>query len=497
MLDLIGYTPDKDLSEFTILEPSFGHGGFLTEIISRIQLSSERFHFDPYRAVSRNVYGCEIDPGKYQRVIEDIKRTIPDFEPINLRNEDFLLAEWDKGFDYIIGNPPYIRYENIPRTLRDVYKTRFQTFHYRCDLYVLFFEHSLQNLAPNGHHCFICSDRWTKNEYGKKLRSLISTTFNLEYLIDVEGLDVFNESVLAYPCITVISNRRPGNSLKVARINRLNDLRLPFRLSVEKKAVSGLNDNLFIHSETDELATIEQQGFETGIGVATGADRIFINSNLISLVEEELLIPVINSRDLTDNRFNWSGACILNPYKPDGTLIDLNRYPKARKYLNDFRPLLESRHIVRKGRCWYALIDKIKPGLISRPKILLPDISCNRKIFVDDGNFYPAHNIYFITGRNKEDLELLAAVLMSDFVRSQMEQVSTKMNGGLPRWQSQSIRKLRVPVISDIPFNTRSECIVAYRNDNFGAINSIVNEIVRKQPVTGNATGRIFTGTLF
>ena len=479
MLDLIGYTPDKDLSQFRILEPSFGHGDFLSEIIRRIILSSERFGFNPADIANRNVYGCEIDTEKFTRVIDMIRKSMPGFNPVNFKNEDFLFTEWNTDFDFIIGNPPYIRYENIPRALRIAYKSKFLTFHYRCDLYVLFFEHCLNNLAPDGRHCFICSNRWTKNEYGKKLRALISTAYNLEYLIDVEGLDAFSESVSAYPAITVISNHPPVNDLKVARIDQLKDLRLPLIAHNKPKPVSELPDNLFLCGETDDLTTIEQQGFEIGIGVATGADKIFIRSQFGSLVEDELLLPIINSRDLSDNKFNWKGAYILNPYKPDGSLINLNDYPKARKYLNNAKSALENRYIVKKGRCWYALIDKIKYCITSQPKILLPDISGNRKIFVDAGNFYPAHNIYFITGgRDMEDLELLAAILMSDFVRNQIENVSTKMNGGLPRWQSQSIRRLRIPVISDIPFTKRKECIDAYRNDRFDAINMIVNEIV-------------------
>lgn len=481
MLDLIGYTIEKDLSKFRVLEPSFGYGDFLIEIQNRLIQSAHRFNFDASEVMSQNIYGCEIDKIKYDKCIETLKLLMPNFVPLKLKNEDFLFSKWKVQFDFIIGNPPYIRYENIPKEVISSYRFQFTTFHYRCDLYVLFYEQCLNNLSINGRHCFICSNRWLRNEYGKKLRAFISSSYNLEYVIDVEKVEVFKESVLAYLAITLISNTGVGGDTNIATINDLSELKLP--IATDKKKIRYLNNwnNLFLSNEMNGLSSVEQQGFKIGIGVATGADKLFISTEFKDTIEQELLLPIVNAKDLSGDKFNWKGLYLLNPYNSNGSIIELNRYPKAKQYLEIHKSVLENRHIVKNGRMWYVLIDKVKPQLVKQPKILLPDISGNNVIFIDKGLFYPAHNIYYIVGKTIDDLEVLAAILMSRFVKGQIESLSNKMNGSLPRWQSQNIRKLRIPIIADVSPLLRSKLIEAYYRQSVRDIDIIVEDIVNLQ----------------
>lgn len=62
------------------------------------------------------------------------------------------------------------------------------------------------------------------------------------------------------------------------------------------------------------LSLIEEQGFKIGIGVATGADKIFISTELKDKVEEDLLLPAIGARDLSGDCMKWGGKYFLNPY---------------------------------------------------------------------------------------------------------------------------------------------------------------------------------------
>ena len=106
MLDLIGYTSDKDLSAYKVLEPSFGHGDFLIEIQNRLIESAKKFNFDASEIMSKNVYGCEIDKAKYDKCIRSLRGNMPNLIPLNLKIEDFLFSTWDIQFDFIVGNPP-------------------------------------------------------------------------------------------------------------------------------------------------------------------------------------------------------------------------------------------------------------------------------------------------------------------------------------------------------------------------------------------------------
>ncbi len=479
MLDTVGYSSEYDLSNVNILEPSFGKGDFLLEIQRRIIESSRKYDFDPTEIFQKRVFACEIDDEKFAECVSRLRTLMPCYTPENLKNEDFLITDWSVRFDVIVGNPPYVRYENIPADLRGIYKNNYKTFHYRCDLYVLFYEHSLEFLAPGGRHCFICSNRWLKNEYGKKLRGLIDKSYNLERLVDVENLDAFQESVLAYPVISVISNCRNKKTVEFAIVDNLQDLNVS--IQYQSRPYSDFED-LNLESAGESISgfpTIEEQGFSIGIGVATGADRIFMSKDLTEIVEHDLILPIIASKDLTGNKFQYSGNCLLNPYDRFGKLIDLDCYPKAKAYLEQHKAILQKRHIVKNNRSWYALIDKVKPELLHRSKILLPDISANTYVFVDKGNFYPAHNIYYVVSdtRNDEELSMLAAFLMSDVVRNQVANFSNKMNGGFPRWQSQVLRKIRIPHIRKIDSRHRKQLLLAYQNFDIKEINRVVNAV--------------------
>ncbi len=480
MLDLVGYTSDKNLSKTSILEPSCGEGEFVVEIVRRLLESSRRFGFDFSTALQSNVFAYDIDGAK----IASCRCRIAAFGLSaslegNVRQLDFLTADI-RCFDIVVGNPPYIRYEQIPADLLSTYRQQFHTFHYRADLYILFFEKTLKHLNPGGCHCFICSNRWLKNEYGKKLRGLIAQSFRLEAVVSLEkATDAFQEDVLAYPAITLISNTDPGLTFTFSELFSISELGndtgrlLPAPISADWSGV-------FNRMQSDDtLVTIEGMGFLVGIGVATGADSIFIAKDLPEKVEEELLLPALNARDMSGNRLQWSGKYLLNPYKPNGELINLEDYPQAAAYLMAHREALQKRHIARKNpEKWYKTIDRIVPALKDSPKVLLPDISGNQLIFVDDGRFYPQHNLYYITGGSLRQLQLLSAMLMSDYVKSQLISITNCMNGGYPRWQSQYLRKLVMPDVNAIEESLAERMLGAYRAFDMARLNDTMADIV-------------------
>lgn len=479
MLDKVGYDGDRDLRHIRILEPSCGEGEFVVEIALRLIQSARRYHFDANEAFRRNVRAYDIDRIKIERCRERLANIgiYPSKE--NLREADFLQCEIDKT-DIVVGNPPFVRYENIPEDIRDYCRRHYSTFHYRCDLYVPFFEKSLSSLTQGGSHCFICSNRWLKNEYGKKLRKLITKGYGLKMIIDLEQAEAFQEKVLAYPSITLIRAGEFSDTFdygKVHEVAGLNDLQISKRSTPTDEdwtiAFSPISEN-------DTFQTIEQQGFKIGIGVATGANAVFVSRELPGKVEPELILPSINARDLRGNQFNWHGEYLLNPYNPDGSLVDLADYPLANAYLERHKERLTARHIARKSPSkWYKTIDRISPTLLTRPKILLPDMSGNTFVFVDDGAFYPLHNIYYITGPSSERLRLLAAFLMSDLVRDQLFTVTNTMSGGFPRWQSQHLRKLRIPDLNTLSRKDTRQILELYERREIASISLKINKLYK------------------
>lgn len=485
MLDRVGYNPDTDLSNIKVVEPAAGDGAFAIPILDRLYRSSIRFGFSFQKALA-NVVLFEIDAEMASYLTDAVSEwLIAHSEALPegmIRQEDFLLSNAGKC-DLVVGNPPYVRHENIPEEMKRSYRSVFSTFTHRSDLYIAFYEKGLSLLSEGGSLSFICSNRWLRNQYGKALREHIGQFFAMEEIIDLEEACPFKENVIAYPAITTIRKSSERGDTRYIQVEDVGKLAL---IDMDERDVRVLDishsHSWFTYHPKDAdsnrfLDSIENQGFRIGIGVATGADRIFIRKDFKSVVEDELLLPIVTSRDLRNNQLHWEGNFVLNPFDRSGKLIDLTRFPKAYAYLSSHRAVLDKRHVAKKHPAfWYKTIDRIKSALTNESKILLPDISGNDFIFIDEGNYYPHHNLYYITGNSHRNLVILAAMLMSEFVMEQLLDLGTRMNGGYPRWQSQNLRKLRIPVINAMPHEVSESLVRAYHERDYSTINELVNE---------------------
>lgn len=129
---------------------------------------------------------------------------------------DFLLSDGpDRPADFVVGNPPYVRLEDMPNGLSDAYREACPTMRGRADLYVGFYEKGLGMLAPEGRLGFICADRWMRNQYGAKLRELVAANYSVDSVdsvVAMHDVEAFEEPVSAYPAVTIIRRGEQGPS---------------------------------------------------------------------------------------------------------------------------------------------------------------------------------------------------------------------------------------------------------------------------------------------
>src|SRR5690606_34416634 len=149
-----------------------------------------------------------------------------------------------------------------------------------------------------------------------------------------------------------------------------------------------------------------------GIGVATGADKIFITKSPPD-VEKDRLLPLAMGDDLEGRSVNWSGHYLVNPWNESG-LIDLAAYPKTAAVFALHAAILQARHTAReRPDKWFKTIDRVTLPLVEARKLYVADIRGRLEPALDEGKTYPHHNIYWITSR-EWDLRVLGALLMSD-----------------------------------------------------------------------------------
>lgn len=123
MLDLVGYHPDEQLHTLRLLEPSFGDGRFVIQAAGRL-LQSWRTAGgqDPHDLIDA-IRAVEIDPQFSQQLVDYLvtQRIAPDvaqnLADAWLMSGDYLAIKFDHPFDFVVGNPPYVRHEAIPKEL--------------------------------------------------------------------------------------------------------------------------------------------------------------------------------------------------------------------------------------------------------------------------------------------------------------------------------------------------------------------------------------------
>src|SRR6185312_8325045 len=417
ILDLVGYEATQPLYERTLLEPSFGNGDFLLPAIERLLASRGKA-----LAEGKNVghlVGCiravELHRDTFDRgrdkvigiLCQEGFSTIDASELADawLIHGDFLLAQLPRSFNFVVGNPPYVRQELIPAALLQEYRRRFLTLYDRADLYVPFIERSLCLLAEGGKLGLICADRWMKNRYGGPLRAMVARNFHLRAYVDMVDTPAFHSDVIAYPAITLIAKEAPGPTRVAAQpeieVQALKTLARALTLPDPSALVHELCDVTsgeapwVLHaSEWTDLVrriesafpTLEEAGCKVGIGVATGADKVYIGMMSDLDVEDDRKIPLAMTRDIGTGQVEWRGYGVINPFTDEGPLVDLVNFPRLKRYLEAHRPTIVGRHVAQKTPAnWYRTIDRITPSLAKRPKLLIPDIKGEARVVFENG----------------------------------------------------------------------------------------------------------------
>ena len=497
ILDLAGYTADRRLADFVAMEPSAGDGAFLRGMVRRLVESCRR-HNIPLLNTSESIQAFEIDAEVAERAVEMVTSTliglgVPSTTATRLgrgwiKTRDFLEASL--GFpiaDFVVGNPPYIRLEEIPASKAQFYRSSFETMRGRADIYVAFYQAALMQLKPGGVCAFICADRWLLNDYGSTLREFITGNgYAVQYVVETHDVDAFESEVSAYPAITVIAHAKQGPVVVARALPGIESASQAQVLSLLTEARSNAVirsarfDSWFKGTEPwpcsspDRLRCLKQleatclplesreTGTRIGIGVATGADPVFITNKRFS-IEADRLLPLAMAADLKDGRVEWSGHYLVNPWNKDG-LVDLGAYPHFAAYLQPHRALLGGRHTAQKDKPdrWFKTIDRVNLGLVARRKIYIADIKDRLLPAVDEGETYPHHNLYWITS-DTWDLDVLGGLLMSAVGEFFIHCYGVRMRGGFLRFQAQYLRRIRVPPFAQLTPELKSTLRGAFR----------------------------------
>jgi adenine-specific DNA-methyltransferase len=507
ILDLAGYRADQDLAARYVVEPAAGRGAFLVPMVRRL-LGSLAVHGRDLADARHAIRAYELDgdsarhaAGLAERELRQHGATAGEARDLAagwVMVGDYLLrSPEDRRADLVVGNPPYIRYDEIPAGALAAYRGLYPTMIGRGDIYVGFIEAGLRQLADGGVLGFICADRWMRSAYGSELRRMVSGGFGVEAVIEMHGARAFEDGVSAYPAVVLVRRGAQGRAIvasagaeagapagggsladAVTALARDGAGGLPgFTAATVRRWFSGTGP--WPSLEPRQLALLqlleqrcgpledELTGTKIGIGVATGADRVFITTDP-GVVESGRLVPLAMTADTREGDLRWSGHYLIDPWNKGGMrgggLVDLDAFPRLRAYLEERRPALESRYVAKKRPAdWYRTIDPVHHDLTGTPKLYFPDMKLASRPVLDRGETYPHHNLYYLTSR-LWDMEVLGGLLLSRVAQLFIEAYCVKMSGGTLRFQAQYLRRIRVPDPVSVPEGLAERLRQAFRS---------------------------------
>ncbi len=390
----------------------------------------------------------------------------------------------DAGFDAVIGNPPYVRQEQIGQ-IKPYLASNYQVYRGVADLYVYFIETGLQLLRPHGKFSYITSNKFMRAEYGEPLRELLTVNTKIEKIIDFGELPVF-DSASTFPAIITLSNvsvdeqRVSVTKVKSLDFTDLSNVVNDKSYEIGSDGLSSKGWSLASKQWASILKKMEKKGEplkkfvsdDIYYGVKTGYNRAFFidnetKSDLISKDErsEELIKPLLVGDDprryWIKNKEQWL------IYTPWGTNID--EYPAIKEHLSQYREELEGRPECAEDKFnWWELAryGSDYKYAFSGTKIVYPVIAMSPRFAIDDDGHYINDKCFMIPGEDYYLLTLLNSNLLFEIAKLKVSVLGDEDAGGRLELRTTHLEDLPIADVSSddedkVHINNKVEkCIV-------------------------------------
>jgi type I restriction-modification system DNA methylase subunit len=323
------------------------------------------------------------------------------------------------GFDVVIGNPPYVRQEELLK-IKPNLEMNYEVYHSMADLSVYFFEREIKMLKDGGLLGMIVTNKWLKAGYGKKLRQFLNR-YCLEQIIDFGDLRVFQDAA-AYPCILIVKKKKaPNKKVLACQVKSLDFenlgeyvLKKSFRINQKEltdgawNIVAGKTGDLLERIKSNCITLQEKYGNEVYRGILTGLSEAFVidentRNQLISEdpKSEELIVPFLTGKDVRAYGIDFKKKYLI--LTRIGVRID--EYPAIFERLKRYKAKLEKRW--DQGDHWYELRSCDYYELFKEPKLVYAKFLVKPRFALDFKGFYVNDANFFIPTTDKQLLAIL------------------------------------------------------------------------------------------
>lgn len=463
MLNLIGYH-GKDILGKTITDPACGTGTFIAQITNRIiDATKENDRAELANRIINNkcIIAYDTKPSNvfvtktvivalllHRHCISNIKDVVRLIDSLPVYCSDYLTIH--DMTDYIVGNPPYIRLQNLSNENRNYIKSNYLSATGRFDIYTCFLENGDKNLKPSGKMCLITSNKFLTANYGVGIRQYLANSGHVRKIIDLYDTKFFGAAVL--PAITVCENSKDSGcqveyigikttqKKAIKSCKNANELfgyienkmdsnkafikfgKDEFRVfEVSKSRIripengktwnfsSGDENNLKNYMDSKAVCRLSDL-MEICVGIKTTADTVFVKPMTADFVKENafesnVIYPLIQSFDVNRWKITWGDSkrdrFILYPHREiSGNMeaIPLDEIPNAAAYLEDCADILKKRTYLMesKTRTWYECWVPQKLSKFKQAKLVTRDIVSHNSFAYDAEGRLCQGNTFFL-----------------------------------------------------------------------------------------------------
>ncbi|EKO5271892.1 class I SAM-dependent DNA methyltransferase [Campylobacter coli] len=409
-----------------------------------------------------------------------------------------------KGFDLIIGNPPYIRQEEL-KELKPHLAKNYKVYKGTSDIYTYFYELGFNVLKENGILSFITSNKYTRAGYGEALREfLLKNTCILKY-IDLNGIKVFDSATVDTSILSFEKIKIKENTFKYLSLNNELLKNYDFEISAIKEFLNISQNSLskesfaFNDESTNALKTkIEKlgtplkdwHGLNINYGIKTGLNEAFIittekKDEILANCKDEdekertakLIRKMLRGRDIKRYRYEWAGLWVIGTFP--SLKLDIEQYPALKQYLSQFLPRIEQSG--EKGcrkktsNKWFETQDNIAYyEEFEKEKIVYPETTQGAYFVYDNKGIFLEKTAFFIVCEN---LKYLLGLLSSNLITYYYKNFSQGCKLGTKGYQynKHALENLPIPKINSKNQNIVDELI------------NLVDEILKAKEQDKNA----------
>jgi len=421
------------LLNLKILDPACGSGAFLNQALDFLINEHQALQKDlvimqditAYYEIEKsilenNLYGVDIN----EDAVEIAKlslwlRTASKGRELTKLADKILCANslldmpFDEGsFDVVIGNPPYVRQENIDNEMKEQYILKHPSVStLTADLYVYFYELSIKLLSSNGVLGFITPNKWMERKYGVNLRKYLKE-YNILQIINYGELGIFDDASTE-PATIILKNEKNDNDISYIMVKSLEEAQsLEYKTVKYKKEslsseiwrftnpiISSILDK-FKDTKTDIANYTNGGNFR---GILTGLNKAFIidKNTYKKIIQEdsnskELLKKMVEGDDFGKWYLNHSGRYMV----ATGYDIDITeKYKGIYNHLEQYREKLIKRQ--DKGVNYWNLRACDYYDKLEKPKLIYYHTALTHGFYFDTDGYYISANCYFIANADR------------------------------------------------------------------------------------------------